>query len=118
MFWKQERYLAYYIPFIAFHGNWNKLKAGSLVKNSDHMDFYESMGYWRYKDETYQVRIDDYRTYEQEDLSEEVIETLDEIVRVCRENNIEIIFLQCHMRENIHISELWKNTLKIMAAPI
>lgn len=89
---KIERYLSYYMPFIAFHGNWNKLKADNLSRNSDHTDFYESMGYWRYKDETFQAHIDDYRTYKQKELSEEVIETLNEIVQVCEENNIEIVF--------------------------
>ncbi len=87
-----KRYLSYYVPFAAFHKNWNHLQKGSFQDNSDHIDFYRTMGYWRYKDKAVKVDIEDYLTYEQKALSEEALQILDEIVSVCNENNAAIIF--------------------------
>ncbi len=87
-----KRYLSYYIPFVAFHKNWDHLQEGSFQDNSDPSDFRESMGYRRFKDEPVKIDIKDYRTFEQESLSEEALQVLDDIVSVCNENNAEIIF--------------------------
>ena len=87
----KERYLSYYMPLCAFHHNWVNLEENSFVENSDDTNFYATMGYL-YTSEVTPITISDPSTFVQEELIEAAISILDEIVDICNENNIEIIF--------------------------
>lgn len=85
------RYLSYYMPLCAFHDNWVNLEKRSFLKRADGTNFYATMGYLGEIGVT-PVTISDPFTFEQKELSESAITVLDEIVHICNENNIEIIF--------------------------
>ncbi|MCH5279929.1 MAG: hypothetical protein J1E61_00560 [Lachnospiraceae bacterium] len=87
----KERYLSYYVPLCAFHDNWTNLSESNFLKNADDTDFYSTMGFV-YKEDVVSITIPDPLTFEQADLSEDAIEILDEIVSICKENSIDIIF--------------------------
>ncbi len=88
-----ERYLSYYVPFVAFHSNWNNLQRASFEEMTDQfqINFCQTMGYLPIET-VVPIEIADYRTYEQRDISDESKEILDGIVQVCSEKNIQILF--------------------------
>lgn len=86
-----KRYLSYYVPLYAFHGNWVNLEEKSFRKNAGDRNFYATMGQY-IRPEVTPVTIPDPSAFEQAELSEAVISILDEIVNICDEKNIEIIF--------------------------
>lgn len=87
----KERYLSYYMPLCAFHDNWVNLTEENFMKSADETNFGASMGYLS-KTEITPITIPDPATFEQESLSDAAVSVLDEIVRTCKENNIQIIF--------------------------
>lgn len=87
----KERYLSYYMPLCAFHDNWVNLQENNFLASADNTNFYATMGYV-YTTNVTPVTISDPSTFEQAELSEQAISVLDEIVNICKENNIEIIF--------------------------
>lgn len=87
----KERYLSYYMPLSAFHDNWNTLTKKSFAEISVDTVFRRFMGFHPAIAVT-EVTIPDYTTFQQSSLSEKAIAELDEIVDLCRENDIEIIF--------------------------
>ena len=86
-----ERYLSYYVPFVAFHSNWKNISRWSFANPTDSYDFTKSMGYLA-SSKVVDVTLPDYRTFEQKELCEKAIKVLDNMVKICRENDIEIIF--------------------------
>lgn len=86
-----EKYLSYYVPFVAFHQNWNNLKQESFEENCDHTDFIKSMGYCG-NDTVYPITIPDWHTFQQEALGDDSKAVLDEMVQACRKKNVKIIF--------------------------
>lgn len=86
-----ENYLSYYVPLCAFHENWIRLKMASFRKNSDDTDFHASMGYLR-RDDIVPVSISNPASFEQKPLSADATACLDDIVSICRERDIGIIF--------------------------
>lgn len=86
-----ERYLSYYMPLCAFHENWVNLSRGSFLKSINSIDFSNTMGYV-YTDTISPVAIADPSTFDQQPLSDDAIACLDEIVSICKENGIDIIF--------------------------
>ena len=86
------RYLSYYIPLCAFHDNWVNLSESSFQKEYvSEVDFYKTMGY-SYTEYVREVEIPDSSAFEQKELSELSLKTLDEMVSICNENDIDIIF--------------------------
>lgn len=87
----KERYLSYYMPLCAFHDNWVNLEENNFLESADSTNFYATMGYLHTTKVT-SVTISDPSKFEQAELSETAISVLDEIIKTCNENNIEIIF--------------------------
>ena len=86
----KERYLAYYMPLCAFHDNWIDISKKSFEAAVNN-DFYKTMGFVSSEKVT-PVVIPEKNTFNQNSLSDESIAILDEIVEICDEANIDIIF--------------------------
>lgn len=88
----KEKYLAFYMPLCAFHDNWNTLTENSFTGlDAKGSWLRQTMGYAP-DDNVTEVTIPDYLTLPQEPLSTLAIAELDEIVSICQENDIEIVF--------------------------
>lgn len=87
----KERYLSYYLPLCAFHDNWVNIEKGNFSANSDETNFYASMGYVC-THEVKPVPVLDPATYVQKKLSPKAIKILDEMVALCKEQGIEVLF--------------------------
>ena len=88
----KERYLSYYMPLCAFHDNWIDLKEASFKKGySSKNDYYKTMGFVESNDVT-EIKIPDFSEFEQKKLDKKSIDILDEMVSICRERDIDIIF--------------------------
>lgn len=85
------RYLSYYMPLAVFHENWNAVREENFWPDGSEA-FLGRMGYAGGSDEAAEVEIGDYTAFAQEELSEESIEVLDAMVRLCRENDVQLIF--------------------------
>lgn len=85
------RYVSYYVPFVAFHSNWNNLTRWSFDVDSDKMDFKKTMGYYG-SDTIHKVTMLDHEQFQQKSLNPNAIQVLDNIVELCKENNVEVIF--------------------------
>ena len=86
-----EGYLSYYIPFVAFHENWTNMDKRSFEKISSNDFFIQTMGYMP-TDNVVPITIGEYMTFEQKKINSYSIMLLDEIVEICKEKGIEIIF--------------------------
>lgn len=64
------------------------------------------------------VQIPDYNKFTQKDINSQSIEILDEMVKICKKNDIDIIFIHLHIKEFMHIVTLWRGMLKKMIANI
>lgn len=87
----KERHLSYYMPLCAFHENWINLSKANFLESAHKINFYATMGYIYATDVT-PVTIADPATFEQQSLSDDAIAALDEIISICQENKIDIIF--------------------------
>ena len=85
------RYVSYYIPFVAFHSNWNNLTRENFDRNINTIDFKKTMGYYSSSEVT-KVKMPDYTQFYQEELSSKAVDELDAIVELCDKNDVEIIF--------------------------
>lgn len=85
------RYLSYYMPLSVFHENWSGVGRENFLPDGAE-DCLGRMGYAGGSDDAVQVTIGDYRTFPQKELSRESIEVLDAMVRLCRENDVQLIF--------------------------
>lgn len=86
-----ERYLSYYMPLCAFHDNWINLEKTNFSKRVIGKGYYKNMGFVK-STHVFPVTIEDPSTFEQEELNENALAVLDEIVSICNDNNIDIIF--------------------------
>ena len=88
----KERYLSYYMPLCAFHDNWINLTSASFQEDNTYTaDFYKSMGFVDSASIT-PINIPDQSGIAQDRLSELSLQTLDNIVNICNDNNIDIVF--------------------------
>lgn len=87
----KERYLSYYMPLCAFHDNWNTLTERSFAELTFGTWLRKNMGFSA-SNETREITIPDYTAFGQAPLSEKAVAELDEIVALCREKDIDIIF--------------------------
>ena len=86
-----ERYLSYYMPLCAFHDNWNSLTKQSIspLKVGDH--YLQNMGFTP-SDTITPITLPDSSKFQQEAFSESAVQELNEIVELCKQNDIEILF--------------------------
>lgn len=87
----KEKYLSYYMPLCAFHENWTNLKPKSFKKITSDTDYAATRGSVL-NESVYPMTIADYTTFEQLQLEEKSLRSLDNIVEICKENNAEVIF--------------------------
>jgi len=90
---KPRGYISYFFPLYAFHDNWSSLKESSfseLQYGSNKMLY--SMGVNTWDNGITKEEIPDRSTQEQLAFDELALAELDEIVSICKENNIDIIF--------------------------
>lgn len=88
----KERYLAYYMPLCAFHDNWISISENSFKPDFSYTyGFSKTMGFVK-GDKATAVMIPYYELFEQKELSQGSLSILDEIVRICKEEGIHIIF--------------------------
>lgn len=90
------RYVSYYVPLVAFHSNWNNLTRWSFDTQSYNIEFDKTMGYHG-SDDVQNITMPDYTQFNQESLSEDALQVLDNIVKLCKENDVEIIFYTAPM---------------------
>ena len=102
-----ERYASYVFPLITFHENWNEISKENYTK-PDFKSYIESDGFFcNYT--VYSCQLPDYREFEQAQLCDEAIQTLDEIVRLCDEKNADIIFYTCPWAGEYNYSDAMKD---------
>lgn len=91
-----KRYITYYFPFVEYHSNWENLTKDNFTFNSCAEDFMDSRGYRNTMLNSIvsvePVEIPNYHDFPQEELDEKCIAILDEIVKTCKEKDIQIIF--------------------------
>ena len=86
-----EEYFAYFMPLVYFHANWNSLNKWNFVNPTDEYDFEASKGYYSSSD-IVPITIPDYTTFNQTPLHSQAKETLDRIVKTCKDRGIEVVF--------------------------
>ena len=87
----KDRYLSYYIPLLAFHENWANINMYSFDPGTSTEEFIASRGFSGHDNIT-PVTISAPGTFEQKELPESSVEILDNMVNICHEKNIELIF--------------------------
>lgn len=100
-----ERYLAYVLPFTAFHGNWENITKDNFMPNDNiHVDFYrdvkgisqdefkKTMGFG-YTDRVTPIKVGNPDDFEQHELQDYAIRWLDDIIATCKENGSEVLFI-------------------------
>lgn len=107
-----ERYLSYYMPLCAFHDNWTNINESSFNKNrKDVYDFYKTMGFVS-SDAVTKVTIPNVNTFQQAELNEGSLKILDEIMNICNENNIDVIFYTAPYQGEYLYSDAMKSYAK------
>lgn len=86
-----ERYLSYYMPLSAFHENWVNINKISFRDPTKGAGFFDTMGYMS-SDAVCPITIGDPSAFNQKELNVYALEILDEVVSICKKQNIEIIF--------------------------
>ena len=85
-----EKWLTYYVPFIAFHGDWTQINEDSFKYNSYPRDFRKTMGFVDHET-VMSVYIPRYEELPQKELGETAIRLLDEMVELCEKNGASLI---------------------------
>lgn len=93
-----RKYLSYYMPLYAFHDNWVDVSMKSIKPLRSNGEFLSTLGFIDLSNVD-EVTIFDPSTIEQKELSKEAIDELDKIIRICKENNIEVLFFTNPMEE-------------------
>ncbi len=106
-----SRYLSYYVPFVAFHSNWNNLIQWNFMNPTDGFDFVKTMGSFC-GDGVMEIEMPDYRKFEQWPISVKPREVLDEIVKTCKENDISLILYTAPFGREYVLSDSLKEYAK------
>lgn len=101
-----ERYASYFFPLIMFHDNWNQISSENFTK-SDVEKKLKSLGFSGNKSEETAV-LGDSSDFTQVDLPYYSVEILDEIVKICEEKNIQILFYTCPYEGEFNYSDSLK----------
>lgn len=100
-----KKWLSYYVPLIVFHNNWNKITYESF-HSTGYQYYLDSRGYAA-GSSVKDVKIPDYHTFKQTELSEDSLQALDKIVAACKEKGVQIIFYTAPIAEEYdHIDAL------------
>lgn len=85
-----ERYVSYYVPLVMFHDNWNLVNFENY-RFPGPQRFIDSRGYLA---SSRAVPFEDpgYESFQQEEIQEDCIAVLDEIVSICNESDIQLLF--------------------------
>ena len=89
---RPERYLSYALPLVSFHGNWENLTKESFrspLKSGD--NYYRTMGF-SLTDAVVPVTVPEQNPEQQLPLYEGTWALLEELVEVCRERDIAVVF--------------------------
>lgn len=84
-----ERYISYFIPFVMDHSNWENIGKDNFVLNSNSIDFEETCGYGPIETIT-PIEIT-YNKEQEKELEEKSRQILDEIVQICKDQDIELV---------------------------
>ena len=87
------RYISYYVPLAMFHENWSKVNFENFWFPGPKR-YVESRGY-NICTGVNPFEIPDYTTMPQKDIPKDSKSVLEEIVKVCKENNINLILYTC-----------------------
>lgn len=103
-----DRYLSYYVPVIAFHDNWSTLSSKSFLPlvpgQSTHLD---SMGSATDDEQFTPVVIPDQNSMPQQELPEVALKELVEIVDLCHNNGVEVLFYSAPCADvNVYVAAL------------
>ena len=102
-----KRWLGYFFPFMYFHGNWSTLNRWNFMNPTDNYDFTDTMGYLGSADVVYS-ELSDPDSFEQQPLCDAAIAVLDDIVAICKERGIKIVFYTAPYEGTFHHSEAVK----------
>lgn len=105
------RYLSYYVPFVAFHSNWNNLIQWNFMNPTDGFDFLKTMGSFS-SDGVMKIELPDYKKFEQWSISVKPRAVLDEIVKICKENDIELVLYTAPFGREYTLSDALKEYAK------
>ena len=88
-----DRRLSYFMPFALFHDNWSNLNQTSYkgLQPGGSSGLRKSMGF-RYTDEVEEIEVYGYHPEDQKSLSDKSLQELDEIVDICKANDIAVVF--------------------------
>lgn len=101
----KERFLSYYMPLCAFHDNWTGINNVSFIPKSEwDYGFEKTFGFVQLGTVT-PVHIADKSEFSQSELDDTSLAILDEIVKVCNENDIQIVFLTIPSQEEYSYSD-------------
>lgn len=106
-----ERWLSYYMPLCAFHDNWVNISKTSfmpLLENPNAIvSIHKRMGYSPNNSVT-KVKIPDPSSIKQKKLNNAAITELNEIVAMCKEKGIEILFITVPYQRGFEYSDAMK----------
>lgn len=109
---KMERYISYYMPLCAYHDNWVNIGKQNFQNRLEIQDdFYRSKGFLR-RDEVTKIELPNCLDFEQKELDGTSYKILDEIVKTCKENNIEIIFFTAPWKGEYKYSDVMEQYAK------
>jgi len=94
-------YLGYFFPFVYFHENWSTLNQWNFMNPTDNYGFTNTMGYLGSTEVVFSD-LSDPETFEQQPLCNDAISILDEIVSICKERGIEIVFYTAPYEGTFH----------------
>lgn len=102
----RERYLTYEVPLVLFHDEWTQIDAENFTLPDvetclNNKGFVPLTGVNAYE-------MEDYRTFDQSELEEGCVRMMDEMVSVCKEKGIEVIFYTCPYVGEYHYSDALK----------
>ncbi len=102
-----DRYASYYFPIIMFHDNWNQIDYENFIK-PDTARYHETRGF--YPSEGFETFEEpDYENFAQFELDYESIDVLDNMVKICRDNDIEVLFFTIPYADEYNYSDAMKN---------
>jgi len=107
----KERYLSFYMPLCAFHENWSTLDKDSFKELTVGKALRRKMGASMYK-HVEKITMADYQDLEQLPLSANAEKELLEMVQLCKEKNIEVLFYTVPSAKIFNYSEAMKKFAK------
>ncbi len=105
-----DRYLSYFVPFVMDHANWESIKNKNFVKNSSKTDFIKSQG--SVNSNTVVPLTISYNKNQEQALPEASKEVLDDIVKICQEEQITLVFYTVPFEGEYHYADFFEQYAK------